>query len=176
MDNPKSPVLSPNHLYYSLITNTRCRCLILDTETRSLLTVCLHSSFRNKTDNIPSQWKESRFTACPSPLSPVLLRWSQAAQPRPRMTRPGGTCQRRSKRSSVQQCCSFRRRGPWRALRPRNFFALVSPRSSFHFLSLLGFFTSNVRALVFDKMKLRSLSLMDYCSIPSVKRQSTIIK
>lgn len=64
------------------------------------------------------------------PLPPVLLRWSQAAQPRQRMTRPGGKSQRRSRGSSEQRCCCCRRREPWRVSRPRNSSALVSLRST----------------------------------------------
>lgn len=70
---------------------------------------------------------------CRLPASGLLPRWSQAAQPRPRMTRPGGMCRRRSRGSSERRCCSFRRRGPWRSLRPRNSFALVSFRSTSFF-------------------------------------------
>lgn len=58
------------------------------------------------------------------------IRWSWAAQPRQRMTRPGEKSLRRSRWSLERRCCCCRRREPWRASRPRNSSALVSLRST----------------------------------------------
>lgn len=79
-----------------------------------------------------------------------LVRWSWAAHPRQRMTRPGGKSQRRSRESSERRCCCCRRREPWRASRPRNSSALVSHRSASPPPSQSLYLTSTVIGVVTD--------------------------